>query len=309
MLYTTDAQTAKNAAAKAYARVAALDRTFSDYNPESELMKLVERFATGPTEAVAVSDDLFDILKKSRAVSEATGGAFDITAAPVIRQWRRARRERKLPSNQNIQEALARVGYRRVTLLEESRKVRLEPGTRLDLGGIAKGYTAQAAVEELRKLNLHQVLVSVAGDIAVGAAPPDRAGWSVAVAGLDPSRDEPLAILELTNACVSTSGDAERFVEIDGQRFSHIVDVKTGYGVKRRATVTVVSTDGSAADAYATSLYALGVAGGDLLGRLNSPPDLAVIWLEQDGAGKKVVKNNAAFDRIKKAEVRNQGRN
>ena len=101
VLYTTDAQTAKNSAVKAYARVAELDQIFSDYNPESELMKLVDRFAEKDHEPVTVSPDLFDILKKSRTISEATGGAFDVTAAPVVRQWRRARRDRKLPTSKN----------------------------------------------------------------------------------------------------------------------------------------------------------------------------------------------------------------
>lgn len=298
VLYTTEAQTAKNAAIKAYARVAELDRIFSDYNPESELMKLVDLFAEKDREPVPVCSDLFDILKKSEAISEATVGAFDITAAPVIRQWRRARRDRKLPTPINIQEALSRVGYRRVKLDENGRRVHLEPGTKLDLGGIAKGYTATEALKTLQTLGVQSALVSVAGDIAVGNAPPDQLGWRVAVAGLNPSKDEPLFQLQLTNASISTSGDAERFVEIDGRRYSHIVDTKTGLGIERRATVTVVSTDGSAADAYATALYALGVDGSDLLGRMKNPPHLALSWFEQSADEKIEKRTNPAFDKL-----------
>jgi len=298
VLYTTEVQTAKNAALKAYARVAELDRIFSDYNPESELMKLVDRFAEKDREPVSVSRDLFDILQKSHRISEATGGAFDITAAPVIRQWRRARRDRKLPTSKNIQEAMSRVGFQRVKLIEAEKRVQLEPGTRLDLGGIAKGYTALEALKTLQNLNIQSALVSVAGDIAVGSAPPEQTGWRVAVAGLNPSKDEPLFYLKLTNASISTSGDAERFVEIEGRRYSHIVDTKTGLGIERRATVTVVATDGSAADAYATALYALGVDGVDLLGRLKNPPVLAVSWLEQTADGKIEKRTNAAFDKL-----------
>jgi thiamine biosynthesis lipoprotein len=300
VLYTTDAQTAKNSAVKAFARVAELDQIFSDYNPESELMKLVDRFAEKDQDPVAVSPDLFDIFKKSRTISEATGGAFDITAAPVVRQWRRARRDRKLPSSKNIQEAMSRVGYRRVKLIEPDRRVQLEPGTKLDLGGIAKGYAALEALKTLQQRNIPSALVSVAGDIAVGSAPPDQLGWRVAVAGLNPSKDEPLYYLQLTNASISTSGDAERFVEIEGRRYSHIVDTKTGLGIERRATVTVVATDGSAADAYATALYALGVDGSDLLGRLKNPPRLAVSWFEQTADGKVEKRTNARFDKLLK---------
>ena len=302
VLYTTETQTAKNAARSAYARVAQLDQIFSDYNPQSELMKLVDHFAEQDHEPVSVSPDLFFLLQKSQAISEATSGAFDITAAPVIRQWRRARRDRKLPTTKNLQEAISRVGYRRIKLMQPGRNVLLEPGTKLDLGGIAKGYTAMEALKVLRMLDIQSALVSVAGDIAVGSAPPNQAGWRVDVAGLNPTKDEPLFHLQLINASISTSGDAERFVEIEGRRYSHIVDTKTGLGIERRATVTVVATDGSAADAYATAFYALGVKGPDLMGHLKNPPELAVSWLEQSANGKFHKRTNQAFDKLAKNE-------
>jgi thiamine biosynthesis lipoprotein len=122
----------------------------------------------------------------------------------------------------------------------------------------------------------------------------------VDVAGLHPAKDKPLYRLNLRNAFVSTSGDAERFAEIDGKRYAHIVDPKTGLGVTRRATVTVVSQDGAAADAFATSLYLLGVQGDDLLGRLAGAPPLAVSWMEVMDDGRLELKTNPAFDRIAK---------
>ena len=308
VLYTMDAQTAKNAAAKAFARVAGLDQTFSDYNPESELMKLVDHFARTGAAPGAVSADLYDILKKSLAISEATGGVFDIPAAPVIRQWRRARREHKLPSPDNLREALSRVGFRRVKLQDNGRKVELEPGTKLDLGGIAKGYAAQAALVELRKLNIDSALVSIAGAGRVLKMDPATVGRKVARPGVNPSTDEPLAVLDLADATVSTSGDAERFVEIDGQRYSHIVDVKTGLGLKRRATVTVVARDGASSDSYATALYALGADGADLLGRLKNPPALAVSWLEERPGGGRERRTNLAFDELLKLAGQAAGR-
>lgn len=295
VLYTKNAAHAKAAATAAFARMARLDLAFSDYNPESELMKLVDTFATELKPPVAVSPDLFDILQRSAAVSQATGGAFDITAAPVIRQWRRARRDHKMPTADNLREALARVDYRRIRLLPDTRQVQLQPGTRLDLGGIAKGYAAVEMLRVLEKEGTPRALVSVAGDIAAGDAPPGKPGWRVDVAGLNPTRDKPPATIDVARAAVSTSGDAERYVELDGRRYSHIVDPKTGLGVVRRASVTVVSSLDVSADAYATALFLLGPQGPDLLGGLTTPPRLSVFWQEETPTGQLIEKRSGVF--------------
>lgn len=302
VLYTKDADTAKKTAKLAFERMAELDRIFSDYNSQSELMKLVENFATEKVAPQPVSPDLYAILERSLAISQATNGAFDVTAAPVIRQWRRARRDRKIPTPKNLTEAMSKVDFRRIHLFPDSKTVQLEPGTRIDLGGIAKGYAAVAVLNRLTELGAPHALVSVAGDIAVGKAPPDRSGWRIEVSGLNPSKDKPLTTLELENATISTSGDAERFVEIDGRRFSHIVNPKTGLGVERRATVTVVGSLDQSVDAYATSLYLLGAQGTELLGSINNPPDLSIIWLEESVDGKHEIKTNSAFNKIKKVD-------
>lgn len=298
LLYTTDARIAKRASAAAFERVAQLEKTFSDYDNSSELMRLVERFATAEAEPVAVSQDLFSILCSADAISRNTGGAFDVTAAPLIRQWRRAFREKKLPSSTNLAEARERVGYDRIRRFDAERKISLVPGTRIDLGGIAKGYAAQAARDVLTALGVRQSLVAIAGDIAVGDAPPGEAGWLVEVAGLNPEKDPALTRLRLRNASISTSGDAERFVEIDGRRYSHIVDHRTGLGMTRRATVTVVGQSGSEADAYSTSLYLLGVEGPELTGKIRNAPPLAVSWLEVLANGDRLRATNSSFDRL-----------
>ncbi len=302
VLYTKNATHAKAAATAAYARMARLDLSFSDYNPESELMKLVDTFATELKPPVAVSPDLFDILQRSAAVSQATSGAFDITAAPVIRQWRRARRDHKMPTADNLREALARVDYHRVRLLPDTRQVQLQPGTRLDLGGIAKGYAAVEMLRVLEKEGTPRALVSVAGDIAAGDAPPGKPGWRVDVAGLKPTRDKPPATIEVARAAVSTSGDAERYVELDGRRYSHIVDPKTGLGVVRRASVTVVSSLDTSADAYATALFLLGVKGPGLLDHLKPPPALSVFWQEETPTGQLIEKRSGVFETREKRE-------
>ena len=134
-----------------------------------------------------VSADLFDVLERSKRMYERSGGAFDVTIAPVGRLWRRARRDRKLPDPARIAEARQLVGSDKMVLDSKARTVRLiKPGMKLDVGGIAKGYAAQAALDVLKAAGIRRALVGGAGDIVVGDPPPDAEGWKVAIAPLDP---------------------------------------------------------------------------------------------------------------------------
>ncbi len=256
ILYTSDDATARHAMKAAFARIASLDKALSDYDPESELMRLCEKSGGPP---VRVSDDLFDVLSRSVAMAERSDGAFDPTIAPVVRLWRRARRDGKLPDPETLAHARSLVGYRKITLDPVAKTVRLASGVKLDLGGIAKGYASEAAVKILKANGITQTLVAGAGDIVVGDPPPGLKGWSVGIAPLDrPGTSKPEQFLVLRNRAVSTAGDAERFVEIGGVRYSHIVDPKTGLGQTGRTSVTVVALDGATADALDTAASVLG---------------------------------------------------
>ena len=256
VLYTPTADEARRASDAAFTRIAALDKALSDYDPESELMRLCDR-AGG--EAVPVSDDLFRCLEKAQAMSRMSDGAFDVSIGPVGRLWRRARRNRIMPAADALEKARALVDYRSIHLDARARTVRLDkPGMKLDLGGIAKGFASDEAIQELKRLGIRSALVAGAGDIVVSDPPPGREGWRVGVASPDGDPDRPARFLALANAAVSTSGDAERFVEIDGKRYSHMVDPRTGLGVIDRASVTVVAPDGATADSLDTAIYILG---------------------------------------------------
>ena len=256
VLYSNDQATARRASRAAFDRIAALDAMLSDYNPESELSRL-SRSAGGPP--VRVSAELFDVLERSKAMYERSHGMFDVTIAPLGRLWRRARRDRKLPDPDRIAQARELVGSDKMLLDAAARTVRLvKPGMKLDVGGIAKGYAAQAALDVLRARGVTRALVAAAGDIAVGGPPPDAPGWTIAVAGLEPETAQPEAYVLLANRAISTSGDAERFVIIDGHRYSHIINPTTGMALEERASVTVVAPDGATADALETSVYLLG---------------------------------------------------
>ncbi len=128
----------------------------------------------------------------------------------------------------------------------------------LDLGGIAKGYAADEALKVLNKHGIQSALVAAGGDIRVGDAPPGSNGWRVAIAPLKPGQEKPSEQLLLKNAAVSTSGDAEQYVEIDGKRYSHIVDPKTGIGLVGRMSVTVVARSGISSDSLTKVVCVLG---------------------------------------------------
>ncbi len=257
LLYGPDAESASRAFRAGFARIAALDLALSDYNPDSELMRLCEH-AGGPP--LTVSADLFHVLDRSRDVWSRSGGAFDPTIAPVVRLWRKARREKVLPNPESLATARARVGFDSVKLDPKARTVELtRPGTKLDLGGIAKGYAAWEAIQTLKQMGVDHALVAGAGDIACSGPPPGKDGWTVAIAAPDggPGRS-----ILLHDAAASTAGDTEQFVIIDGTRYSHIVDPKSGLGMTDLMSVTVVAPDGATADALDTTARILGPEAG-----------------------------------------------
>jgi thiamine biosynthesis lipoprotein len=292
VLYSTDEATARRASRAAYNRIAALNAILSDYDPESELSRL-SRSAGGPP--VRVSADLFDVLDRSRHMYERSSGAFDVTIAPVGRLWRRACRDRKLPEKARLAEAQLLVGSDKMVLDASARTVQLKKaGMKLDVGGIAKGYASQAALDVLAAAGINRALVAGAGDIVTGDPPPDARGWTIAIAPLEPGSTTPPRRLLLSRAAVSTSGDTERFVVIDGHRYSHIINPATGLGVEDRASVTVVAPDGATADALETTVYLLGPERG--LKLVDETPGAAAIFVRLTADGIKTFESSRFKD-------------
>lgn len=256
ILYSKDEQTAQTAAKAAFAHIAQLDQIMSDYKPSSELMQLCKKAGGDP---VQVSRDLYTILERAQEVARKSDGAFDVTIGPVVRLWRKARRLGQLPSAEELKNALAVVGYEKLKLDSTRRAVQLlVTGILLDLGGIAKGYAADAALEVLRQHGIRRALVAAGGDVAVGDCPPGAKGWKIGIAPLKDPKGEPDQHLLLSNAAVSTSGDIHQYVEIKGKRYSHVVDPATGLGLAGRRSVTVIARDGITADSWATALSVMG---------------------------------------------------
>ena len=255
VLYSPSETLASEAAAAAFDEINRLDGVMSDYRRSSELNRLSDAAGGAPT---PVSPALLDVLSTSLRIAAASDGAFDPTIGPAVKVWRDARSSRSLPDEAVIAAARSLVDWRNLKLDPITGTARLtSAGMRLDLGGIGKGYAAQEAVDLLIARGYPSCLVALAGDIAVGAAPPGEPGWRVAVAGEQAGSESPRTLV-LANAAVSTSGDTAQFVEIAGQRYSHICDPRTGLGIPARRSVTVVAPRGAEADALSTAACILG---------------------------------------------------
>ncbi len=298
ILYTADAPSANAASRAAFDRIGQLDAMLSDYRADSELMQLCAK-AGGPP--VRVSDELFFVLSRSQDLAKRTDGAFDVTVGPVVRLWRRARRQRQLPDPERLARARELVSFDKLRLDESSQTVELlKPGMQLDLGGIAKGYAADEAMAVLKRLGVARALVAASGDIVVSAPPPGELGWTIGIASLDGAGKPPSDYLLLRDAAASTSGDTEQFVEIAGRRYSHIVDPKTGLGLTDRLQVTVVAPSGTTADSLATAVSVLGPERGLKLVDATA----ASVFIIRDEEGRRKVIQSDRFKELPRAKAK-----
>lgn len=259
-LYAEDETLAKAAADAAFARVIQLNDIMTDYDRDSELM----RFCLSPYgKPVKLSEDLFRVISRSQWLAEQTDGAFDITLGPVIRLWRRARRQRELPPPEYIAAAKLASGYKNLKLDSKNRTATLlKQDMALDLGGIAKGFAAEEALKVLKKHGLPRAMVAASGDLAIGDAPPERSGWNIGVDSIDAVEGKHTKIVSVKNCGLSTSGDTEQYAEIEGQRYSHIVDPKTGLGLLERIGVTVIARNSIDSDSFGTAVSVMGAERG-----------------------------------------------
>ena len=281
VLYAEDASTANRAAQAVFQRFHHLNEILSDYDRNSELRRLCA--TSGEGRSMPISQDLWTVLHAAQHWAKRSAGAFDVTVGPVVRQWRRARRRETLPPPDKLAESRNRVGYHLLRLDPERRSAQLlRPRMRLDLGGIAKGYALDEAMEVLRRHGITRALIDAGGDLVLGCPPPKRPGWLIGIAPLEADA-APSHYLWLSRRAIATSGDAWQFVEIDGRRYSHLVDPRTGVGLTDHSSVTVIAPTGMTADALASTVSVLGPQKG--LALIDATPETAAfIVRHSDGS-------------------------
>jgi thiamine biosynthesis lipoprotein len=254
IFYAENDSVANIASQKAFARIQELNDSLSDYRDGSEINKLSAQSGTGKW--VHVGQDLFNILWISKDISKKTEGAFDVTMGPVVQLWRRAVRHGKFPDDNEIRVARSKTGYEKMMLDSATKSVLLtEPGMRLDIGGLGKGFAAEEAMKIIRTFGIRSAMVDAGGKIVVTNAPPGTRGWNVTVS----NGSDSLRTILLANTSVATSGPTYRYLEFKGIRYSHIVDPKTGIGLTYHIRTTAVHPDGTVSDALATAFSIVGI--------------------------------------------------
>lgn len=233
----------------------ALESELSVYRAGSAVSRLNAVAGVRPLE---VPEHTRRLLELSKEYGELTGGAFDVTVGPVVDLWRPAKgRPPSLPGDDALKEALSRVDFRQIQVTGAAAFLS-RPGMRVDLGGIAKGYAIDLAWRLCRDLGARNFMVDLGGNIRVSGKAGRRLSWSIAIR--DPfNKASNLAKIEMPDEwAVATSGQYERFIEIEGRRYGHIVDPRTGYPAAGLAGVIVLASDATMADALSTGLFVLG---------------------------------------------------
>ena len=264
--YGADREETVRAVEQSFAAIRRADEILSHYRAESDLMRLNGSASQG---AVTVGPDLYRVLEEALRFARLSEGAFDVTVGPLVRLWSEAAERDRAPSEQEILEARRRVGSAKVELLPE-RQVRFaQEGLEITLGAIGKGWAVDQAVAVLKRRGVRHALVS-AGMSTVFALGDDGSGegWDLSVR--NPIEDDPLATFRIRDQAVSTSAAYERYWEIAGKRFGHILDPRSGQPVAGMLSATVVASTATTADALSTAAYVMGVdEGSALLRRLN----------------------------------------
>ncbi|WP_299758317.1 FAD:protein FMN transferase [uncultured Pontibacter sp.] len=207
---------------------------------------------------VVIDQELYDLISRSNRISEMTGGAFDISFASIDNVWKYDGSMKKEPSPEQVAASVSKINYKNIILNSQDRSVYLkEPGMKIGFGAIGKGYAANRARDVMREMGIQGGVVNAAGDLVTWGKQADGQSWYVGIA--DPAeKDKVFSWLTADNTAVVTSGNYEKYAEINGKRYSHIIDPRTGYPASGLKSVTIVCPNGELADALATAVSVLG---------------------------------------------------
>ena len=207
---------------------------------------------------VKVDTELFNLISRSIKVSNLSQGAFDISYASLDKVWFFNKKMQKMPSDDQIANSVAKVGFENIILNEKEETVFLKlKGMKIGFGAIGKGYAADRAKEILIKNNVKSGIINASGDLTAWGQKPSGEDWMVAI--VNPlNKTKVFSWLPIKNKSIVTSGNYERFINFDGKSYSHIIDPRTGYPSQGILSVTIVTENAELADALATSVFVLG---------------------------------------------------
>lgn len=246
---------------KCFERVEEIENLVSINKTGTELDKVNDNSGIAP---VKVSDTTYNIVKRGLYYSQLTNGSFDITIGPVVKLWSIGLPEAKVPTQFEIDEALSHVGYENLVLNDEEKSIFLKnKDMKIDLGSIAKGYTADEIAKILKDEGVNKAIIDLGGNVLTLGEKAENTPWKIGIQNPDQSRGAIVGTIEVTDKSVVTSGIYERFYEKDGKKYHHLLSPFDGYPFDNEiAGVSIISDKSMDGDALSTSVFSLGVEEG-----------------------------------------------
>jgi len=242
--YASDTLQVIGAIARAFDLVDSLNLIFSDYDPASEVMQLAANRQA--RQGVKVSKPLYDLTARALEITELTGGSFNVAIGALTHLWRTFLAGNKIPPRCRIRRYRRHLASGNLQLVEPSSLILKKKGMRLDFGGIAKGYIGDEMAKVLREEQIDRYLIDLGGDLVAGSAPPGQDGWNISIAWCR-------RVILVENRAIATSGPDFQFFVHKGQRYAHLIDPETGWGVSSFFGTTVIAKNGWQADALASA--------------------------------------------------------
>lgn len=273
-----DSVDAHDAIDLAVGEIKRIERLISSWDPKSSTSEINQNAGIRP---VKVEPELFQLIERAISISKLTDGAFDITYASMDRIWRFDGSMTAIPAENEIKASVAKVGFQKIVLNPKEHTVYLkEPGMKIGFGAIGKGYAADRAKEVLMNKGVVAGIINASGDMNTWGKQANGEAWKVAITN-PMDKNKVFALLPINEGAVVTSGNYEKYVNLNGVRYSHIIDPRTGYPSTGIISVTVFAPKAELADALATSVFVMGKEAG--MDRINQLPKVECILIDDQG--------------------------
>lgn len=245
---------------------------------------------------VHLSKETFEVIKKSKDYSELCNGAFDITIAPLVKLWGIFSKSQRVPPKNEIENILSLINYKDIILNIEENSAKLsKTGQKIDLGAIAKGYTADRIIDIYKKNHVQSAFINIGGNVLTLGNKPDGSPWLIGIQNPFKIRGEFIGVVKISDETVVTSGDYVRYFEKDKIRYHHILDPKTGYPANSGIiSATIIGKSSMEADALSTAIFILGLKKGmELVNKINNTEAIFITFEKKifvsDGAKEKFI--------------------
>lgn len=275
---THDKNQAEKQIDEAVSEISRIEQLLTTFKESSQTNEINANAGIKP---VTVNKEVFDLIRRSLKISALTQGAFDISYGSIDKRlWNFDTGMTALPDKELARQSVQLINYKNVVLDEENCTVFLkQKGMRIGFGGIGKGYAADKAKQTLQQSGVQSGVVNAAGDLITWGTQPDGKPWTIGIA--DPNaKQHPFSSLSISNMAVATSGNYEKYVIINGKKYAHTIDPKTGFPVSGIKSVTIICASAELADAMATPVMVMGIRAG--LGMINQMKEIACIIIDDD---------------------------